>query len=290
MIKWPEEGICPAEGMSEFVYVDDFSGSEPSDDEREEDFPNSSRLDNFQSIHQWNSDYDQEQNSLEAVRKWEDDWINYHRDRGLKIYRTRSQDIIGAVNNGASIRGWPPIPGSTLPQIKGVLRNRLIARRNREKQAREDRRNKARDPLHVHVPNLKNQYKAWTVTIDISVDGNGMDFKRYHVPPEMETDDPIQDYRWFGAEVVSPVLALNDERAKQALRDACGSLRDKLRIHKPMQVSSGLHVHLGHTKGWVLPQLKVGLLSLSRSRTIFLLNAILILYALAENGSAMVSY
>jgi hypothetical protein len=291
VIKWPEQEIYPPEATSNFVYINDFSESEPSDDEREEDFPNSSRLNDFQSIHQWDPDIGQEQNSLEAIRKWEDDWIAYHRDKGLKIYRTRIQDIRGAVNNGVNIRGWPPIPGSSLPKIKGVLRNRLIARRHRAKQARENRRNTAQDPLHVDVPNLKDQYKAWTVTIDVSVDGNGMNYERYNVPPEVETDDPIQEYRWFGAEVVSPVLGINDERAKQAVRDACGALRDKLRIHKPMEVSSGLHVHLGHTKGWILPQLKVGLISLSLlCKQSFLLNAMLTLYASAENGSAVVPH
>ncbi|KAI0490029.1 hypothetical protein F4859DRAFT_463289 [Xylaria cf. heliscus] len=66
----------------------------------------------------------------------------------------------------------------------------------------------------------------------------------------------MDDYAWFGAEVVSPVLPLGEEQARQAIRDACGSLRNSLRCHKPMQVSTGLHIHLGHTQGWTLFQAK----------------------------------
>ncbi|KAI0398559.1 hypothetical protein F5Y17DRAFT_454122 [Xylariaceae sp. FL0594] len=159
-------------------------------------------------------------------------------------------------HDGARIQGLPPGEESELARLNLAFRNRLFSRRIREKQAREDERNKAQDPLHVDVPSIKDRYRAWSVVCDESVDGDGMTRKRYHVPPEMDTNDPFHDYRWFGAEVVGPVLSIGDERARQAIRDACGALRDKLRIHKPMEVSSGLHVHLGHTQGWVLPQLK----------------------------------
>lgn len=44
--------------------------------------------------------------------------------------------------------------------------------------------------------------------------------------------------------------------ASDSILQACHVLRDYFRIHKPMEVSTGLHVHLGHKHGWNLLHLK----------------------------------
>ncbi|KAI1817921.1 hypothetical protein GGS20DRAFT_423528 [Poronia punctata] len=255
VIKWPAQYVHEAERYEKSALYDDFSGSEPSDDEREEPYPNRQFLGDFKSIHHWIPGASLADNVESALTQWERDYVEFHEKEGLKLYRTGWKDI-EAILDVVDTSGWPPMTADDTRRMRGHLRGRLRMRRDDVKQEREDLRNKQTDPLHVPVPGLRDQYKAWTVTNDISVNGNGMSWYRYQVPPEMDTPSPFDDYRWFGAEVVSPVFNIADERAKQAIRDACGGLRDQLRIHKPMEVSSGLHVHLGHTQGWLLPQLK----------------------------------
>jgi hypothetical protein len=263
VIKWPEFNLNPKEEGLKYVLINDFSESEDSDDEREEIYSNASRLGNFASTYDWDITQDDNDNLSDAVSKFEQDYVQYHEHQNLKLYRTRIHDIRDLVErciiNGPAT--FAPIPADRGELMRGLLRQRLELRRNQSKQERENMRNRQTDPIHVPYPGLKDQYKAWTVTNDVSVDGNGMTLRRYYVPPYVnETTDPFGEYNWFGAEVVSPVLPTGDERAREAVRAACGSLRDALRCHKPMEVSSGLHIHLGHTKGWNLFQLKVGIL------------------------------
>ncbi|KAI1175384.1 hypothetical protein F4777DRAFT_598563 [Nemania sp. FL0916] len=251
VIKWPEEDF----GFEDDAYVaiPDFSESDDSDDEREEDFPNSNLLDRFRSTYTYDPSLDGETNGRAIMPKWQADYDNFHATNGLRIYRTRDNDIDSLINRCTAV-GFPATASNRLRLTREAFKTRLTEQRDEAKQAREDDRNAQIDPLHVPVPGLSPQYKAWTVTVDISVDGNGMNVDRYANPANL--DDPYAQYHWFGAEVVSPVFALGDERARQAIRIACGSLRDALRCHKPMEVSTGLHIHLGHTLGWTLYQAK----------------------------------
>ncbi|KAI1802060.1 hypothetical protein F4811DRAFT_531453 [Daldinia bambusicola] len=114
----------------------------------------------------------------------------------------------------------------------------------------------AEDPLHVEVVGLERKYKAWSVTEDVSVDGNGMVPSRYNIPAFQESRNPMQDYYWFGAEVVSPPLDFDSQQSIAAVQKVCSVLRSNLRCHKPMEVSTGFHVHLGHKHGWNLLQVK----------------------------------
>ncbi|KAI8949745.1 hypothetical protein F4801DRAFT_603090 [Xylaria longipes] len=249
VVKWPEKYINQDD--ADFVKITDFSESEGSDDEREENFPNFDYLRNFSSSYDRDQYKDPMGNVSAVLLKWQQDFEQYHATHDLKLYRTWVTDIESALDR-CTVNGWN-LAGDQLKYLRGILRDRLINARNLAKQARENERNTQVDPIHVPVPGLKPQYKAWTVTIDLSVDGNGMTAERY---ANHDNGDPYEQYYWFGAEVVSPVLAMGDERARQAVRDACGSLRDALRCHKPMRVSTGLHIHLGHTKGWSLFQAK----------------------------------
>ncbi|RWA04016.1 hypothetical protein EKO27_g11089 [Xylaria grammica] len=254
VIKWPDGGINEIEEEMGYVPINDFSESEASDDEREGNFPNSSRLGDFQSNYEYDQSLDTDGNCASALAKWENDYYDYHEVNRLGVYRTRDADIRDLANNRCTISGWPNLQELEIQRLRAVLEERLRLERNAEKQYREDDRNDQVDPLHVRVPGLKQKYKAWTVTFDPSVDGNGMVKDRYSNTDN--TESPFDEYFWFGAEVVSPVFPMKDERSREAIRVACGALRDSLRCHKPMEVSTGLHVHLGHTKGWTLFQAK----------------------------------
>ncbi|KAI0873527.1 hypothetical protein GGS24DRAFT_501750 [Hypoxylon argillaceum] len=258
VIKWREVDDDVDNGGH--ILVNDFSESEDSDDEREKDYHNRDHLSGFASSYVYDPARAyrvHNNNRASAVKKWYQDFLDYHNTHNLEVYRTRSEDIESLLHR-CSISGWPDrLPVSErnyeLEHARERLQDLLGRRRDRGKQARENERNKQVDPLHVRVPGLSRQYKAWTVTYDTSVDGNGMNASRYANAMGV---DPFNEYTWFGAEVVSPVLPLGDELAREAIRTACGSLRENLRCHKPMEVSTGLHVHIGHTKGWTLLQAK----------------------------------
>ncbi|KAI0905813.1 hypothetical protein F4823DRAFT_627555 [Ustulina deusta] len=252
VIKWPEASINRREEHIKFVPVNNFNESEESDDEREEDFPNMSRLGNFKSSYDYDESRTIDRNLSEAAEKWQHDYENYHRENNLKIYRTRGGDITTLANK-MTIEGCPDLADYRLRSIREVVAQGLRFKRTEWKQQRENERNNQIDPLHVPVPGLRQQYKAWTVTTDLSVDGTGMTKIRYAYP---NSEAPWDEYYWFGAEVVSPVLPMGDERSREAVRVACGSLRDAFRCHKPMRDSTGLHIHLGHTRGWTLLQAK----------------------------------
>ncbi|KAJ8132617.1 hypothetical protein O1611_g1007 [Lasiodiplodia mahajangana] len=267
VIKWPDNIINRGEN---FVPIPDFSDSDNSDDEREDLFSNSVFLNGFRSIYTYNPSLTENFNIAEALQRWEADWADYHTTHNLKMYRTRERDIDLSVER-CSVYGWPNGTRRQLEHMQMVLRARLQRRRVETKQNREIMRNMEVDPIHVPVPGLSGQYKAWTVTVDYSVDGNGMGVHRYQ--NTKNSSDPFHEYYWFGAEVVSPVLALGDERARESIRLACGTIRDAFRCHKPMEVSTGLHVHLGHTKGWTLLQAKrFATLWFVAERTIFSLH------------------
>lgn len=250
MIKWPEKEINPID--DDFVHLNDFSESDASDDELEDVFPNGPDIRQFSSVYYYDASKSPLRNVSAVLLKWQRDFERFHKDRRLKIARTKLVDIETALDR-CTTNGWTNLSAYQIRHLKAVLRDRLRNLRKIAKQKRENERNKQIDPLHVPIPGLKAQYKAWTVTIDLSVDGNGMTGDRYD---NTDAPEPLEEYCWFGAEVVSPVFAMGDERARQAIRDACGSLRDELRCHKPMKVSTGLHIHLGHTSGWTLFQAK----------------------------------
>ncbi|KAI0204971.1 hypothetical protein F4808DRAFT_456712 [Astrocystis sublimbata] len=251
-IKWLDINID--NDQKDYVHINSFSESEASDDERESTIPNARHLNDFQSIYTYDRTKGRNRNCSLALLHWQTEFENHHKTHNLGYHRTRMPDIERAASR-CSLAEWPFQTDMQTQHLRAILVDRLRYMRIQAKQAREDERNSAVDPLHVPVPGLKQQYKAWTVTVDTSVDGNGMRFNpgRY---TNTYSHDPFDEYLWYGAEVVSPVLPLGDASAQQAIRDACGCLRDALRCHKPMEVSTGLHVHLGHTKGWTLFQAK----------------------------------
>ncbi|KAI0398560.1 hypothetical protein F5Y17DRAFT_454123 [Xylariaceae sp. FL0594] len=73
VIKVASELMHEDEETNGHVQFDDFSMSEPSDDEREEDYPNLPWLGAFQSTYQWSPAVGRNKNFSNAVGKWERD-------------------------------------------------------------------------------------------------------------------------------------------------------------------------------------------------------------------------
>ncbi|KAI0899937.1 hypothetical protein F4806DRAFT_271382 [Annulohypoxylon nitens] len=112
------------------------------------------------------------------------------------------------------------------------------------------------DPDHVPADGLHFGYKGWLCTTDGSVNGAGMGPGRYHLPKGRKNEVPMSEYWWLGAEINSPCYPHHSEKTAENIRRTCGVLRDYFRTHKPMELSSGLHVHLGHKHGFNLLQVK----------------------------------
>ncbi|KAI0165695.1 hypothetical protein GGR57DRAFT_512759 [Xylariaceae sp. FL1272] len=196
--------------------VPDFSDSEPSDDEREEEHSNATVLSNFSSTHRDYAGQNLTDSFNLALDQFIIDFINFHTRNGIKLYRTKKIQIQEAAN-------------------------RLFCQY----------------PVHVSPAMLSSTREEFDDNV-----------------PDWEWD-PFGAYRWFGAEVISPVLPQNSAVTREAIRratlkistksstffDPTGNTMnaestDRWSSDKPMEVTSGLHVHLGHSKGWTLDQLK----------------------------------
>jgi hypothetical protein len=111
--------------------------------------------------------------------------------------------------------------------------------------------------------NVRNIYKSWSCTDDISILDRMSNYNEYKIPEgslppgTASIAMPPDLYKWFGAEIRSPIMDYDNPRSHETLRTVCKTLRDTLRIHKPMAgISTGLHVHIGQPAGWTLLHLK----------------------------------
>ncbi|KAI1179300.1 hypothetical protein F4777DRAFT_574999 [Nemania sp. FL0916] len=156
-------------------------------------------------------------NISEAVRVLGLQFTQYHRDNNLPLHMTRDTII-----ESAGVRNHPT---STL------------------------------------APGVRDVYKAWSCTEDVTVKNSISDHTDYRIPDgsfgDIQGILPPHVYKWFGAEIRSPVLDYDDPQTHATLRTVCKSLRDVFRIHKPtMDISTGVHVHIGQQAGWTLLHLK----------------------------------
>ncbi|KAI1470308.1 uncharacterized protein F4812DRAFT_468948 [Daldinia caldariorum] len=194
------------------------------------------------------------QNGLIGFR-FVDEFHTFCEENGYDILRMKRDDIRAACHRvDECLYDWPLDVHRT--QINTYFEYKLS-------QSCEDRKaldvlslRSAEDPIRVEVRGIQKNYKAWSVIEDVSLDGDGMDPSRYNIPTLQESKNPMKDYWWFGAEVVSPPLAFDSQRSIEAIKKVCNVLRSNLRCHKPMEASSGFHVHLGHKHGWNLLQVK----------------------------------
>ncbi|XXG98301.1 hypothetical protein Hte_004624 [Hypoxylon texense] len=177
-----------------------------------------------------------------------------HRAEFWKFPKNRTWDLVRRVHEALEAGGWPD------PHIKSISEAfRLKIEKDRGVAMSThvwSLQSTDPDPDHVPVVGLDDNYRVWRVVPDGSVDGAGMTPDRYYIPPALAGDIPMQRYHWWGAEVVSPVYPAHNQKTYDNIRKVCGILRDHLRIHKPMEVSTGLHVHMGHKHGWTLLHLK----------------------------------
>ncbi|KAI8964424.1 hypothetical protein F5Y11DRAFT_345570 [Daldinia sp. FL1419] len=184
-----------------------------------------------------------------------DEFHKFCAEQKIDIIKMTSRDIHTVYSRVIEcLYDWPS--GTHRSQVTSHFEHKL-------KQSVEDQKSldkvslaAADDPLRVDIRGLDWRYRAWSVVEDVSVDGAGMTPDRYNIPPYSFSKVPMKDYLWFGAEVVSPPMPFDNEASLFAIERACGVIRNYFRCHKPMEVSTGLHVHLGHKHGWNLLQAK----------------------------------
>ncbi|KAI0111511.1 hypothetical protein F4814DRAFT_357179 [Daldinia grandis] len=241
----------PAHEIETGLYVNDLSESDFTDDER----PNWKHvMRRFTVNERFDPNRTHFQNGTIGFR-FADEFSRFCEINGIEIHKMKYSDMdIARERVEECLFDWPNEIHRT--QVSANFQFKLV-------QSCEDKKTldlfalaTANDPLHIPIKNLDANYQAWSVVEDVSVNGKGMVPSRYLIPMFNPSKRPMRDYYWFGAEVVSPPLSFHDQRALDAVRKACGVLRSNLRCHKPMEVSSGLHVHLGHKHGWNLLQIK----------------------------------
>ncbi|KAI1647863.1 uncharacterized protein F4817DRAFT_336163 [Daldinia loculata] len=241
----------PAHEDNMGMYMEDLSESDFTDDET----PNwKSVLRRFTVNEKYDPNRTHYQNGRIGFR-FVDEFCRFCESNDVDILKMKTDDVDSARERVEEcLYDWP----------NNVHRNQVTANFEfKLSQSCEDRRAldrlalaTAEDSLHVPIKGLNSNYTAWSVVEDLSLHGDGMVPSRYLIPMFNQSKRPMRDYYWFGAEVVSPPLSIHDKKAHEAIRKACSALRGSLRCHKPMEASSGLHVHLGHKHGWNLLQIK----------------------------------
>ncbi|KAI1134411.1 hypothetical protein F5Y05DRAFT_422713 [Hypoxylon sp. FL0543] len=176
---------------------------------------------------------------------------------GYNIGTMSQEDMDEAVERVEDCLGWVNV--TQLTQVCIQFGIRLASHREQLRQLEIKSLEKAEDPFYTKVIGLEDRYKAWTAVEDARVKGDGfssMTPDRYEIPPHRSGEIPMEEYVWFAAQVASPAMPAASLRTYRAIELACFTLRNYLRIHKPMEYSTGFHVHMGHKHGWNLLQLK----------------------------------
>ncbi|KAI0205017.1 hypothetical protein F4808DRAFT_474317 [Astrocystis sublimbata] len=121
------------------------------------------------------------------------------------------------------------------------------------------------DPLAVPDMGVADpRYLVWSCkedwTVSTSIPPNDCyNIRSGKIPlmPDGKPGEVTSLYKWFGAEVISPVMDYDNPGSRTALISTCTVLRGEFRIHKPMEfIQSGVHVHIGQQAGWTLLHLK----------------------------------
>ena len=182
-----------------------------------------------------------------------------HRRKRVELRYTRPETTHDLAQRQL-VPGTHALPAGWTDAQAAMLRSRFIEEMTQLTiQAWEEWQTTQEDPLHVPIFNLATPYKAWTAKTDFSVDAEAITATNYEYPPDwvMGLNPPPKTYKWWGAEVCTPVYDINSRECLHQLQICCGALRQFLRIHKPMEAACcGLHVHFGHEDGWNLQELK----------------------------------
>ncbi|KAI0830992.1 hypothetical protein F5Y06DRAFT_307821 [Hypoxylon sp. FL0890] len=181
----------------------------------------------------------------------------YSSTNGYDLRTISSVDMENASKRVEECLGWPNQTHTA--QVCAHFEFKVANHREELHQLEVRALERAEDPNHVRVSGLADRYRAWTAVEDGRVGGDGFDSmtpNRYNIPSHRSGDVPMEVYVWFPSEVVSPVLPADSDETARIIERACRTLRTNFRIHKPMEYSTGFHVHLGHQHGWNLLQLK----------------------------------
>ncbi|KAJ8114785.1 hypothetical protein ONZ43_g4819 [Nemania bipapillata] len=206
----------------------------------------------------------EDDNVASAAGDLEGQFVQYHLDNNLLLYMTR-QAAIDAVQPRINFMIEGAAPRSGRERARTVWGERVSTLIYDQKRAHYSASSLLRDPDIPAGMEIGNIYKAWSCTDDFTILDELPFYVDYHasevnVPRDPDSDMliyPPSSYKWFGAEIRSSVLDYDNPNTLQTLRRVCGSLRQVMRIHKPMaQIGSGLHVHIGQQAGWTLLQLK----------------------------------
>ncbi|KAI1073942.1 hypothetical protein F5B20DRAFT_596740 [Whalleya microplaca] len=231
--------------------------------------------DNDQALESWVGSYTWEdsQNMVEncehATNELAQQFLQHHNNLEIKIFRTKKDTVRAIAQN--KLRDF--LHGNFDDDSRGYVINHweyiMLRQLDRYRKMHQEEVKTKKDPNHIPIPGLNDKYCSWGVTSDTSVSGDPVLIGSYNIPPGFiilppdlsELDSrrlqPPCLYKWFGAEVRTPVLDLDHADTVPAIQRFCGAVRDNFRVHKPMRkVGSGLHIHFGQEAGWTLFHLK----------------------------------
>ncbi|KAI0109504.1 hypothetical protein GGR51DRAFT_569815 [Nemania sp. FL0031] len=219
---------------------------------------------NWKGGYTWDPKISERRNIVSAVNTLKDQFLRYHRDHNLEVYMTR-EDVLKEARDRVTSMITGPHTRRAPAKIRALWYEQVNAHRYSEKEKHYSSSANLSDP---NTPAMRfiDTYKAWSCTDDATI----MDYlplaQHYEIPPSGLPIDPARPcfrvqpshaYKWFGAEIRSSVLDYDGPETHITLRKVCESLRNALRIHKPLaRVLSGLHVHIGQQAGWTLLHLK----------------------------------
>jgi len=183
---------------------------------------------------------------------------DYHVANNLEFHLTRHKAIEYIRDNVIRFCVLGVVPVGQRDRIATLWHQQMAKYISERREAYYSASQYERDARCVAAPGTSDKYRAWTVMDDHTVMENIPEAREYaHARiPNSDRDGPAL-YKWWGPEVISPVLDYDDPETLESLRKVCGTLRDRLRVHKPMaQVSFDVHVHIGQEHGWTLLQMK----------------------------------
>ncbi|KAK5633193.1 hypothetical protein RRF57_008907 [Xylaria bambusicola] len=213
--------------------------------------------------YQWNPAITDDKNVEQATETLAAQFWQHHKDENLAPYLT-SQEIMVTLQQdiGHMIIGVAPI--ACREKVKTLWLERVTETARDKKKAHYSAPGPD-DPNLVPGVAEDQKYRAWSVTDDISVDCD-TDKTHYTIPAGsiptfpltgLPIGEPPTLYKWFGAEVVSPVMDYDNPQVYPSLRRTAQALRDVMRIHKPIShIRSGVHIHIGQQAGWTLLHMK----------------------------------
>ncbi|RYP37184.1 hypothetical protein DL767_003003 [Monosporascus sp. MG133] len=165
-------------------------------------------------------------------------FVDAHTSRGIALVDTRNATVgrLAArllAPGGPVLGDWPAFAAEKVRL--GFVNDAKEAIRD----LRLSRETGAIDPHHVDVPGMGDKYRAWLVTKDPSVSARAVGARHYEMPPGYGLDGrdfpvPPDVYRWWGAEVITPVYDIENRACAENIRRAVQQLREEFRIHKPM--------------------------------------------------------